>query len=200
MILASVFMRVLSSSLPRRLKRAGWPVFRLGVALCCAGVLLSGAAEAKSKDDRKKGGKGDDDKEEESGLQVPIPIGHSAEGIKLPEFGENGQIQMNFEIGSATRVNQTRLEMKDLEIETFNADGKAEMLILMPVSVFDLKSRVISSVDPVTIRRADLEVTGGNMEFDTRTRRGKFSGPTRMLIFNRDEFTSNAKTPESGEE
>ncbi len=172
---------------------------RLGVALLCVACLLPSVADAKPKKKKEK-----EKKEKSSSLQVPIPIGHSAEGVKLPDYGEDGQrLQMNFEIGSATRVTNDELEMKDLRIETFNEAGAAEMMILMPVSRLDLKSRVVSSVDPVTIRRADMELTGGNMSFDTRTRRGTFSGPTRMLIFNREEFTSNAdantSTPEAGQ-
>ncbi len=168
---------------------------RVGVALLCVGCLLPADADAKPKKEKKK---------KESSLQVPIPIGHSAEGVKLPDYGEDGQrLQMNFEIGSATRVSDDQLEMKELRIETFNEAGTSEMLILMPISQLDLKSRIVSSVDPVTIRRADMELTGGNMSFDTRTRQGKFSGPTRMLIFNREGLTSNAdanpSTPETGE-
>jgi lipopolysaccharide export system protein LptC len=56
--------------------------------------------------------------------------------------------------------------------------------------MFDLQSRILSSADPVTIRRTDLEVTGSNMTFDTQTRQGKFTGPTRMLIYKADDEAS----------
>jgi len=136
-----------------------------------------------------RGEEGEKKKEDDSlAIQVPVPVGHKAHGIKLPDHDENGALQMNFEIGTANRLSETEMEISDLRIETFNEEGNRELEIEMPHSLFDLKTRVISSADPVTVRRADVEVTGGNMTFDTRTRQGRFSGPVRVLIYNRDEF------------
>jgi len=128
-------------------------------------------------------------KDEDSlAIAVPVPVGHKAYGIKLPDHDENGRLQMNFEIGTANRLSETEMEVSDLRIETFNEEGNPELVIEMPHSLFDLKTRVIFSAEPVTVHRADIEVTGGNMTFDTRTRQGRFSGPVRVLIHNRDEF------------
>ncbi len=153
--------------------------------LCCLLLLalpLQGVAEEKKKK-RKR-----DRKRPPVSFQVPIPIGHQNKGIKLPNHDEQGRLQMNFEIGTATRVDEENLEMTELKIEIYDEAGKAEMIIEMEKSNLDLNTRVLSSVDPVTIHRHDMELTGKEMTFDTKSRQGKFTGPVKMLIFNRDDF------------
>ena len=119
-------------------------------------------------------------------FEVPIPIGHDAKGVRIPIYTPEGALQMMFESEIAFRVDARQLHLTQLKIETYSEAGKPDMTIDMPDSLFDLRTRVFSSVEPVTIRRPDFEVTGGNMTFDTQTRRGKFTGPVRMLVFKSD--------------
>lgn len=142
-------------------------------------------------------GHGSDKEEKKELFQVPIPIGHKAQGIKLPDFDENGQLRMNFEIGAAERISEEVMEMADLKIEMFGEEGQSEMMIELSRSQLDLGTRILSSKEPVTIHRSDLELTGSNMIFNTRTREGKFTGPVRMLIFNRDEFEAPKQQKEA---
>ena len=122
----------------------------------------------------------------EKDFEVPIPVNHDAKGVRIPIYTPEGTLQMMFESEIAFRVNARQLRLTQLKIETYDEAGKPEMFIDMPKSLFDLKTRVFSSVDPVTIRRTDFEVTGGNMTFDTQTNTGKFLGPVRMLVFKSD--------------
>ena len=78
--------------------------------------------------------------------------------------------------------------MSDLRIETFDDQGKSDVDIEMPVSMLDLKTNIVSSKEPIKIKRTDFEVTGGNMTFNPQTRIGKFVGPVRMLIYNSADF------------
>ena len=151
--------------------------------------------EKKEKKEKKK--KKNKSKSEEMTFDLPIPIGHGANGIKLPDRDAEGNLRMNFEIGSAFRVDEINLKLENLKIESFDETGKLDMVIEMPESSMDLKTRILTSVNPVTIHRSDFELTGGNMTFNTKTRQGKFSGPVRMLIFNRDDLDSAKK--EKGE-
>lgn len=149
-----------------------------GVAFCPADAL------AKEKKKKKK------DKEQETDMVslIPIPIGHGGGGIKIPQHDENGNLQMTFEIGSAFREDELNLRMENLKIETFDALGKPDMVVEMPKSIMNLKTRVLTSVDPIQIERTDFRIVGGNVTFNTQTRFGTFKGPVRMLIFNRNEL------------
>lgn len=164
-------------------------------ALC---ILLAGAflawglpAEAKTRKATKKTNPAEspapaEEKSVEKAFDIPIPINHSAQGVRIPIYTD-GKLQMMFESEIAFRVDTQQLRLSQLRIATYDDAGQAEMSIDMPLSIYNLKSKVLTSVDPVTIRRTDLEVMGGNMTFDTQTRQGKFTGPVRMLIYQNDE-------------
>ena len=96
---------------------------------------------------------------------------------------------MLFNIELATRIDNDHLKMKSAKMETYDADGKPEMTIEIPTSILDLNTRVVTSNQPVTIRRSDFELTGETMTFNTQTRAGKMVGKVRMLIYNRREMT-----------
>jgi len=160
---------------------------RVALAVC---VLALGSVPMEARTKRSKtptptptpadtSAKGDKD------FEVPIPINHDAKGVRIPIYND-GALQMMFESEIAFRVDARQLRLTQLKIETYDEAGKPEMTIDMPKSMFDLKTRVFSSVDPVTVRRMDFEVTGGNMTFDTQTRVGKFTGPVRMLVYKPD--------------
>ena len=119
-------------------------------------------------------------------LDVPIPVNRGARGLRIPSRDASGKVRMFFNIDTAFRVDDGHLRMTSLRIVTYDDDGKPDLNIDMPLSHLDLKTNLISSIQPVTIHRSDFEVTGGNMTFDPQTRLGKFSGPVRMLIFNHD--------------
>ena len=175
-------------------------ISRMALRVLLAGCLLamgSAPAEAKSRKSPKSAPsptpeaapeKAADDKT----FNVPIPINHDARGIRIPIYSLEGKLQMLFESEIAFRVDVQQLRLTQLKIETYDDAGQPEMAIEMPNSLFDLQTRILSSVDPVTIRRTDFEVTGANMTFDTQTSQGKFTGPVRMLIFN---VNAQAPTP-----
>jgi len=148
-------------------------------------VLFWGAPslEAKTKKSKKTAVPTPTPQSADKSFDVPIPIGHSAKGVRIPIYDADGVLQMIFESEVAFRVDEQQLKMTQLKIATYT-DGKPEMAVDMPQGFFDLKTRVLSSTDPVTIRRPDLEMTGSNMTFDTQTRMGKFTGPMRMLVYN----------------
>ena len=77
--------------------------------------------------------------------------------------------------------------MEKLVIDLYKPDGRTDYRISLPTSVFNLKTRIIHSDDPVSITTPEFEMSGQKMEFDTAARTGKFSGWVVMKI-------SNAKT------
>lgn len=125
------------------------------------------------------------------GLKVPIPVGQSAVGVKIPYYGGDGRLQMNFQMASAERVSDKQLVMKALKLETYGENGRKEMTVDMPVSVLDLDTRIISSASPSTIACADFVLTGATMRFNTISRQGDLTGEIKMLIYNLKEVSAN---------
>ena len=163
------------------------PPSRVALRVLVAACLLAlgtASVEAKSKKTKTTASPTPADTTADKGIDIPIPIDHEAKGVRIPIYSTEGKLQMLFESEIAFRVDAQQLRLTQLKIETFDEEGKPEMSIDMPQSMFNLKTRVITSVDPVTIWRTDFQVTGGNMVFDTQTRQGKFNGPVRMLVYN----------------
>lgn len=138
--------------------------------------------------------------EEEGKMSLPIPKGHDSKGLKIPYFSEDGkQLQMTFTIGIASRLDDDHVKMSDLQIETFDTRGEREMLIALPSSVLDLNTRVITTKEGATIKRADFEISGDSMEFNTRTKAGQLGGRVRMVIYNLQQETKPSGEGPAGE-
>jgi len=144
--------------------------------------------KAEGKKKRKKGKAEPEDKK----LSVPILKGHDTYGLKIPYTDAQGNLQMVFNIGQASRVDENRVSMKEMHLETFDDDGKPEMTIELPQSVLDLSTRIITTDTNVTIKRSDFEITGKSMKFNTETKQGTLSGNVRMLIYDLGEMEAPA--------
>ena len=117
-------------------------------------------------------------------LDLPIPKNEPQKGLKIPIYDLDGKLKMNFQIGVATWIDDSRIKMAGLRIETFKDDGSEELDIDLPDSVFNTKTREVSSEKQVMIKRADCQISGKRMLFDTETKVGKLSGGVRMLVYN----------------
>jgi hypothetical protein len=141
-----------------------------------------------AKDDTKKNPATQEAAKSQSGkdrLDLPVPKGQPQKGLKIPIYDpESGKLQMNFEIGVATWVDDDNIKMGGLRIQTFKRDGTSELDIELPDSLFNVKSREVTSEGQVTLKRADFEISGKKMTFNTETKAGKFAGGVRMLIYN----------------
>jgi hypothetical protein len=153
------------------------------------------------KDKKPKSPKTDQNAPPKKGIDVPVVKGHDSLGMRIPYFGTDGvKREMNFSIGVASRLDENHIQMKDLQIQTFDDNGQPEMSIDLPTSVLDTDTSVITSQQHVTIRRADFELTGEAMVFNTKTKQGGLGGNVRMLIYNLENETSDpSNTPESKE-
>jgi hypothetical protein len=117
-----------------------------------------------------------------SGSQVPLPIGHEAKGLTLPDIDENGHLRGRFVAGTAKRVDENHMQFHDLNITTYTEDNKIDLQIAMADSLLDLNTRVLTSPQRTTIKRADFEIVGDTVRFDTAKRHGTMTGNVKMVI------------------
>lgn len=170
----------------------------LRVALACSLLGLgTGFVEAKTRSKTKKERSPSAEASpsatpDKNTIDIPIPVDHAAKGVRIPLYNVDGKLQMLLESEVAFRADLQQLQLTRLKIATFDEEGNPELSVDMPQSTFNLKTRVLTSTEPVTLRRSDLELVGGNMVFDTQTRQGKFTGPVRMLIY---KETQEAEKP-----
>ena len=119
---------------------------------------------------------------EKSLANIPLAVGHEAKGLVLPDFDLDGHLRGKFEAGAALRIDDEHIGFRGLKIVTYTAENAPDFMIEMNNSVLNLKTRILTSKERTTIRRADFSIAGDKVEFDTNSRTGKLTGNVKMVI------------------
>jgi hypothetical protein len=154
--------------------------------------LISGenalADKRKARRGRKKSAETTASPGEQSLANIPLPIGQEAKGLVLPDFDLQGRLRGKFEAGRARRIDERHIGFHSLKITTYTPDNRLDLVIEMNDSVLDLKTRVLTSKERTTIRRADFNITGDSVQFDANTHTGKLVGNVKMVITDQSHF------------
>jgi hypothetical protein len=114
---------------------------------------------------------------------VPLPIGHEAKGLVLPDYDDEGRLQARFEAATAKRVNDESIEFTGLKMTTYVVETNTpDLSIDLPAAALNITTRVVSSDQRTTITRADFSIAGDTMRFDTVAREGRLMGNVKMVI------------------
>jgi hypothetical protein len=133
---------------------------------------------------------------EQSLTNIPLPIGHEAKGLVLPDFDGNGRLRGKFEAGTAHRIDQEHIGFQHLKITTYTPENQPDLRIDMSTSVLDLRTRVLSSQERTTIQRSDFNIVGDSVEFDTNSRTGRLIGNVKMVITDKSHLTAKPNASE----
>jgi hypothetical protein len=131
---------------------------------------------------------------EQSLTNIPLPIGHEAKGLVLPDFDGDGHLRGKFEAGTAHRIDQEHIGFEHLKITTYTLEDQPDLRIDMSTSVLDLKTRILSSKARTTIERADFNIAGDSVEFNTNDRTGRLIGNVKMVITDKSRLTAKPDT------
>jgi len=131
---------------------------------------------------------------EQSLTNIPLPIGHEAKGLVLPDFDADGHLRGKFEAGTAHRIDEGHVGFEQLKITTFTPEDQQDLRIDMSTSVLDLKTRILNSNARTTIQRADFNIAGDSVEFDTNSRTGRLVGNVKMVITDKSHLTAKPDT------
>ena len=127
---------------------------------------------------------------EQSLTNIPLPIGHEAKGLVLPDFDADGHLRGKFEAGTARRIDEGHVGFEQLKITTYTPENQQDLRIDMSTSVLDLKTRVLSSKARTRIQRSDFNIAGDSVEFDTNSRTGRLIGNVKMVITDKSHLTA----------
>jgi hypothetical protein len=127
---------------------------------------------------------------EQSLTNIPLPIGHEAKGLVLPDFDTDGHLRGRFEAVSARRIDEEHVGFHALKITTFTPENQTDLTVEMNDSVLDLKTRILSSNERTKITRADFNIVGDSVQFDTNTHTGKMVGNVKMVITDQSHLTA----------
>ena len=134
--------------------------------------------------------------DEQSLTNIPLPIGHEAKGLVLPDFDAEGHLRGKFEAGTAHRIDQEHVGFEQLKITTYTPEDQPDLRIDMSTSVLDLKTRILSSKARTTIQRADFNIAGDSVQFDTNSKTGRLIGNVKMVITDKSHLTAKPDTSE----
>src|SRR5205807_10662647 len=114
----------------------GWLVWLLSVALS---VLISAPHLAGQSKGRRKKARATATPSASLGEQnltnIPLPIGHEAKGLVLPDFDGEGHLRGRFEAGSAHRTDHEHIVLIRLKITTYTPGLQLDLQIEMHMSV-----------------------------------------------------------------
>ena len=133
---------------------------------------------------------------EQSLTNIPLPIGHEAKGLVLPDFDTNGRLRGRFEAGTAHRIDEEHVGFQHLKITTYTPESQPDLKIDMSTSVLDLKTRILSSKERTTIKRADFNIAGDSVQFDTNSKTGRLIGNVKMVITDKSHLTATPSPKE----
>ncbi len=132
----------------------------------------------------------------EFGLKnIPLTIGHEAKGLILPNYDIKGKLIGRFEAATAARVDENHVRFTDLKMTTFDEREQPDFKVDMSDAVLDLESRVIDSKARTKVKRADFEIAGDTMSFNTTTKLGMLKGNVHMTLYNQKEIAGAAAKP-----
>jgi hypothetical protein len=162
-------------------------------------VIAASQVSGQSKGGKKKAGRSatvGESPGDQSLTNIPLPIGHEAKGLVLPDFDGDGRLRGKFEAGTAHRIDQEHVGFQHLKITTYTPQSQPDLQIDMKTSVLDLKTRILSSQERTTIQRSDFNIAGDSVQFDTNSKTGRLSGNIKMVITDKSHLTGKPNTTE----
>jgi hypothetical protein len=116
-----------------------------------------------------------------------VPVGETADGISFP-YWENGKLKrMFFNVAFLQRRDLDHLQLKNANIKTFDDNGNTDLVLLLPSSIFDLKTQLLTTDQRFVLKRSDFELMGDALELDTAKRQATIKGKIKIIIYNFQE-------------
>jgi lipopolysaccharide assembly outer membrane protein LptD (OstA) len=128
---------------------------------------------------------------EQNLTNIPLPIGHEAKGLTLPDFDLEGHLRGRFQAESATRIDEVHIGFHTLKITTYTPENQPDLTLDFSEAILNLKTRILTSKERTTIKRADFDIVGDSVEFDTNTRTGKLFGNVKMVLTSQSKLLNN---------
>jgi lipopolysaccharide assembly outer membrane protein LptD (OstA) len=122
---------------------------------------------------------------------IPLPVGHEAKGLVLPDFDLEGHLRGRFEAVSAKRLDEYHIGFHALKITTYAPGNQPDLTIELSESILNLNTRILSSNERSMIKRADFNIAGDSVEFDTNTHTGRLVGNVKMVITSQSQLLGN---------
>lgn len=123
-----------------------------------------------------------------------MPVGRSFLGVAIPSY-EGDELKSVMTADTVTRVDEQYLDLVNLVVHVYNAEGEAETTIAMDEAAYDLVAGELASKTPSTIEQARFIMTGDKMTFQTGSQVARLVGNVRLVVPDADQLAPDFGLP-----
>jgi len=124
-----------------------------------------------------------------------VPLGTVNKGAVIPSFDSTGRRTSLITADVLRRVDDERIFAENLVVQMFNADPKNDVRIDLKTAFYQMAGEggVLRSTERSRVTRADFQIEGDSLIFDTAKNQGRMTGNIHMVIF--DSGTDSSEVP-----
>lgn len=124
-----------------------------------------------------------------------VPLGAESRGAVIPSFDDSGRRTSLITADVVRRVDDERLYAEKLVLKMFNEDPANNVRIDLRTAFYHMVDGVLRSMERSRVTRADFEIEGDTLIFDTVKNQGRMTGNIRMVIFDSSTLSGDRTSP-----
>ena len=125
-----------------------------------------------------------------------VPPGAVNRGAVIPSFDAGGRRTSLITADMLRRVDDERLYAEKLVVQMFSADPKNDVRIDLKTAFYQMSGGgVLRSTERSRVSRADFEIEGDSLIFDTTKNQGRMTGNIHMVIFDSSTLSGEVTPP-----
>jgi hypothetical protein len=126
-----------------------------------------------------------------------VPPGAVNRGAVIPSFDSTGRRTSLITADMLRRVDDERIYAENLVVQMFNADPKNDVRIDLKTAFYQMAAGggVLRSMERSRVSRADFEIEGDSLIFDTTKNQGRMTGNIHMVIFDSSTLSGEVQPP-----
>lgn len=128
-----------------------------------------------------------------------IPLGTESEGAIIPSFDSTGRRTSLITADTIRRIDDERLYAEGLVVEMFNTNPANNVRLDLHTAFYHMNGGLLRSTERSRVSRADFQVEGDSLVFDTTKNQGTMTGNIRMVIFDTRALSGEGTPPPAAE-
>jgi len=128
-----------------------------------------------------------------------IPLGTESQGAVIPSFDATGRRSSLITADVIRRIDDERLYAEGLVVQMFNTDPRNNVRLDLHTAFYHMSGGILRSTERSRVTRADFQVEGDSIVFDTTKNQGRMTGNIRMVIFDTSTLSGEGTPPAAAE-
>lgn len=128
-----------------------------------------------------------------------VPPGAVNKGAFIPSFDSTGRRTSLITADMLRRVDDQRIYAENLVVQMFNPDPKNDVRIDLKTAFYQMagsgRGGILRSTERSHVRRADFDIEGDSLIFDTAKNQGRMTGNIHMVIFDSSALSGEVTPP-----